>query len=136
MTPQPTYSLKERDKVYATLVYIAKLLTQNGINVIIDATGNLRQYRDSARKEIPRFLEAYLECPLEVCMEREAKRGKTYHAPKEIYTKAKEGRALTVPGVGQPYEQPLKPEITIDTIKCIQEEGAKQILNIILKYYG
>lgn len=133
MTPQPTYSLEERARVYATLVYIAKLLTQNGVNVIIDATGNLRRYRESARREIPKFLEAYLECPLDVCMEREAKRGKTYQAPKEIYTKAKEGRAPTVPGFGQPYEQPLEPEITIDTTKCTPEDCARKILAVILK---
>ncbi|MEM3722104.1 MAG: adenylyl-sulfate kinase, partial [Candidatus Bathyarchaeia archaeon] len=46
LTPKPTYSLEERDIVYSTLVYIAWLLTQNGVNVVIDATGNLRRYRD------------------------------------------------------------------------------------------
>ncbi|HDD69917.1 MAG TPA: adenylyl-sulfate kinase, partial [Candidatus Bathyarchaeota archaeon] len=88
LTPKPTYSLEERDIVYATLVYIAKLLTKNGVNVIIDATGNLRRYRENARKQITRFMEAYLECPLEVCFQRESKRGKTYEAPKQIYAKA------------------------------------------------
>jgi adenylylsulfate kinase len=52
LTPKPTYSLEERDTVYATLVYIAMLLTQNNVNVIIDATGNLRRYREDARKQI------------------------------------------------------------------------------------
>jgi len=136
MTPQPTYSLTERARVYATLVYIAKLLTQNGVNVIIDATGNLRRYREAARKEIPKFLEAYLECPLVVCMEREAKRSRTYKAPKEIYTKAKEGKAPTVPGFGQPYEPPSEPEVVIDTTKCSPEDCARQILSVILKQYG
>jgi len=88
LTPKPSYSLRERDIVYATLVYVAKLLTQNGVNVVIDATGNLRRYRENARRGIPNFIEAYLECPLKVCMEREAKRGKTYYAPKQIYTSA------------------------------------------------
>ena len=136
MTPQPTYSLEERDRVYATLVYIAKLLTQNGVNVVIDATGNLRRYRESARQEIPKFLEAYLECPLQVCVEREAKRGKTYHAPKKIYSRARDGTAPTVPGFGQPYEQPLKPEVTINTTKCKPEDCAEKILGVILENYG
>jgi adenylylsulfate kinase len=133
LTPKPTYTLEERDIVYSTLVYIAKLLTQNGVNVVIDATGNLRRYRENARKQISRFIEAYLECPLEVCMEREAKRGKTYHAPKRIYAKAVEGKAPTVPGVGQPYEPPLNPEITIDTTKFKPEECAQKILEAIIK---
>lgn len=133
LTPKPTYTLEERDIVYSTLVYIAKLLTQNGVNVVIDATGNLRRYREIARKQISHFIEAYLECPLEVCMEREAKRGKTYQAPKQIYAKALEGKAPTVPGLGQPYEAPLNPEITIDTTKFKPEECAKKILNLLLK---
>ncbi|MEM2648831.1 MAG: adenylyl-sulfate kinase, partial [Candidatus Bathyarchaeia archaeon] len=75
MTPNPKYTEEERDIVYGTLVYIAKILTENGVNVIIDATGNRRKYRDNARSQIPLFMEAYLRCPLEVCIEREAKRG-------------------------------------------------------------
>jgi adenylylsulfate kinase len=128
MTPEPSYSLGERDMVYATLVYFAKLLTQNGTNVVIDATGNLRRYRDDARRQIQTFFEVYLECPLEVCMEREVKRGKTYHAPKKIYSKALEGKAPTVPGVGQPYESPLKPELSLDTTKLSPEQCGQEIV--------
>jgi len=135
LTPKPSYSLEEREVVYEALVYIAKLLTQNGVNVIIDATGNLRRYRENAREQIPRFMEAYLECPIEVCMEREAKRRETYHAPKEIYSKALEGKAPTVPGIGQPYEPPLNPEIRINTAKCTPEECARKILETLLRFY-
>jgi len=127
VTPKPTYSLEERDIVYDTLVYFAKMLTQNGVNVVIDATGNLRRYRDNARKHIARFLEVYLVCPLEVCMKREAKRGKTFHAPKRIYAKGLEGKSSTVPGVGQPYERPLRPELTIDTTRHTPEQAAQKI---------
>jgi adenylylsulfate kinase len=135
LTPKPTYSLEERDIVYATLVYIAKLLTQNGVNVVIDATGNLRRYRENARKQIPKFIEAYLECPLEVCMEREAKRKETRQAPKQIYAKALKGKAPTVPGVGQPYEPPLNPEITLDTTKSKPEECAQKIWDAISRLH-
>lgn len=135
LTPKPKYSLEERDSVYATLVYIAELLTQNGVNIIIDATGNLRRYRDNARKKFPKFIEAYLECPLDVCMERESKRERTRGAPKQIYNRALKGEAPTVPGVGQPYEPPINPEITIDTTQCTPEECAQKILEIILKRY-
>ena len=133
LTPKPTYSLEERDVVYATLVYIAKLLTQNGVNVIIDSTGNLRCYRENTRQQIPRFMEAYLECPLETCMQREANRGETRHAPKQIYSRAKEGKAPTVPGIGQPYEPPLNPEMIIDTMKLTPEQAAQGILQKLLK---
>jgi len=133
LTPKPTYSLKERDIVYSTLVYIAKLLTQNGVNVIVDATGNLRRYRENARKEITQFMEAYLECPMEVCIQRETRRGKTYQAPKQIYAKALEGKAPTVPGIGEPYEPPLHPEVTIDTTRNTPEQAAHKILQKLVE---
>lgn len=132
LTPKPTYSLEERDTVYATLVYMAKLLTKNGVNVLIDATGNLRRYRDDARAQIPRFIEAYLECPLNVCMQREAGRQETYNAPTQIYLKALQSKtASTVPGVGQPYEEPLSPEVTVKNFELTPQESAKKILEAI-----
>jgi len=135
LAPKPTYSLEERDIVYQTLVYIAKLLTQNNVNVIIDATGNLRRYRQDARKQIPNYIEAYLECPLEICIQRETKRKKTHKAPKQIYKRGLQGKAPTVPGIGQPYEQPLTPETTINTTKNTPEECTQTILELILKHY-
>jgi len=132
VTPKPTYSLEERDLVYSTLVYVARLLTENGANVVIDATGNLRRYRENARREIPGFIEVYLKCPIEVCVQREAERSETYDAPKDIYAKATRGDTSTVPGFGQPYEPPLNPEITLDAVKLTPEECAQRILRKIL----
>jgi adenylylsulfate kinase len=137
LTPNPSYSLKERDTVYATLVYITRLLTQNNVNVLIDATGNLRQYRDNARQQIAKFIEVYLECPLDVCMEREVKRRETYQAPKQIYTRAKQGEAPTVPGMGQPYEPPSNAEITVNTVRQTPKQAAQRILlGLIDRHYS
>ncbi len=134
LTPKPMYTLEERDIVYTTMVYIARLLTENGINVIIDATGNLRRYRDHAREQIECFIEAYLECPVEVCMQREAERKETFNAPKQIYKKALENKALsTVPGVGQPYEVPLNPESLVMNYNLSPEEVAEKILEKIVQ---
>jgi adenylylsulfate kinase len=135
MTSRPTYTIGERDKVYATLVYVAKLLTQNGANVVIDATGNLRHYREKARHQIPRFMEAYMECSLDICMNREAKRANTHLAPRQIYAKVTEGRATTVPGFGQPYEPPLHPEMSIDTAKHTVLECAQRILETLFQRF-
>jgi adenylylsulfate kinase len=132
LTPKPSYSLEERDMVYKTLDYIAILLVQNGVNVVIDATGNLRRYRDELRCEIPHFVEVYLECPQKECIKREAKRREFYNAPQQIYSKAFEGKTKTVPGVGQPYEQPLSPEVRINTFETNSDQGAQKILNAII----
>jgi adenylylsulfate kinase len=132
LTPKPSYSLEERDTVYATLVYFAGLLTQNGVNVVIDATGNLRRFRDDARKRISKFIEVYLKCPMEVCMGREAKRRKTRLAPRKIYSRALKGEAPTAPGIGQPYEPPANPEVTVNTAKCSPQESAMEVLQKLL----
>lgn len=136
MTPNPKYTEDERDIVYGTLVYIAKLLTDNGVNVIIDATGNRRKYREKARCEIQHFIEAYVRCPIEVCIERESKRGlNSYGAPKSIYMKAFTGESKTVPGLGSPYEEPLNPEITVNSDKLSPEECAEKILKTIIEKF-
>jgi adenylylsulfate kinase len=134
-TPQPTYTEAERVTVYGALVFAAKMLTENGVNIIIDATGNRRLFRDQARQAIPRFMEAYIECPLEVCMRREAKRKNTHLAPVGIYKKAEEGRASTVPGLGAPYEEPLNPEAKVDSARLSAEECARKILAAIQRQF-
>lgn len=55
LTPDPVYSEDERDMVYQTLTYIVEVLVRNGVNVIIDATGNKRKYRDGCRAKVKRF---------------------------------------------------------------------------------
>lgn len=135
LTPNPTYSPEERDMVYHTLVYIAKLLTQNHINVIIDATGNMRCYRQKAREKISNYIEVYLKCPLRICMQRESQRQETYEAPEKIYEKAFQGETSTVPGLGAPYQTPKNPEITIDTTKNTAKENAQKILTTLLNHF-
>lgn len=129
VTPNPTYSQEERDILYNSLGFVASLLAGNGVNVIIDATGNLRRYRDNCRAMLDRFAEVYVGCPLEVCMKREEARVDTSHAPRGIYEGALKGRAPTVPGLGSPYEEPLRPEVTVDSDKMAPDECARVILN-------
>ena len=112
--------------VYSSLAYMAKLLTQVGTNVIIDATGNRLWYRELARRLIPNFAEVYLRCPLEVCIRRESKRQNQF-SPKEIYTKSKK-KAATVPGVNVPYEEPKAPEIVVDTARLDIDQAAQKIV--------
>jgi adenylylsulfate kinase len=125
ITPTPTYSDTERDIVYRSLVYLSKTLTERGHDVIIDATGNLRKWRDLARQLIPGFLEVYLRCPLDICIQRETLRSETHDAPREIYQKG--GAGWPVPGVVVPYEEPLNPEIVIDTESTSVEHGIEKI---------
>jgi adenylylsulfate kinase len=119
LTPEATYSPEERDRFYRALVLIGALAARNGINVVFDATANRRIYREHARAVIPAFIEVYIECPLEVCTNRD---------PKGIYGRARSGAASTVPGLQAPYEPPLGPEITLDC-RELPDAGAKRILD-------
>ena len=125
ITPKPTYSDTERDIVYRSLVYLSKTLTERGDDVIIDATGNLRKWRDLARQIIPRYCEVYLRCPIELCIKRESARSETHAAPREIYEKGSAG--WPVPGIGAPYEEPLHPEVVIDTEATSIENALEKI---------
>ncbi len=113
ITPAPRYTDEERDVVYRALGYMAILLIEAGVPVLIDATAHRRMWRDLVRDAIPCFGEVQLVCPLAICRERERARV-TGHAPRNIYEKA--GRpGATVPGANIPYEAALAPELVIDT---------------------
>ncbi len=131
ITPKPSYSEEERDIVYSSLVYMAKLLVESSKPVIIDATANRRKYRERARKEIDNFAEVFIKCSLDTCMERERRR-KAEYAPSGIYKRAKEEGA-TVPGVNVPYEKPENPEVTVDSEKMSVEECAEEVVAFINK---
>lgn len=117
-TPHPRYDEKERDEFYGQIAYLGASLTRHGIAVIFDATANLRAYRDRARQRIPRFLEVYVDTPLEVCMSRD---------PKRIY---REGRA--VPGLQAAYEPPLDPDLVIHGEHEPPEGAARRIIAMLI----
>ncbi len=124
-TPRPAYSEDEREILYRALIFAAKTLSGVGRDVIIDATGNLRRWRELARAEISPFAEVYLKCPLSVSIEREKRRVKRRGAPSGIYAKAKKG--WPVPGLSAPYEEPLHPELVIETDRTAIREAARLI---------
>lgn len=134
LTPVPKYTDDERTIVYLSLVYMAKLLVENGVNVFIDATANKRKYRDTARSLIPKFAEIFIRCPLDICMEREAHR-KAAFSPKGIYVKAARSGA-NVPGVNVPYEEPLNPIVVIDSDRLRPDMSAEKAVNAIVSLFG
>lgn len=136
LTAQPKYTEEERHTVYGALVFVAEMLTHNGVNVIIDATANRRKYRNTARRGIRRFAEIYLKCPLDVCVHREQKRKRKFGAPSDIYLKAKTGASKTVPGAGVPYETPRSPELAVDTSKLRPSESAEHIVKYVMVRFG
>ncbi len=121
LTPHPSYNEQERDWFYATLRYIAILLAQNGVNVLIAATAAKRGYREMA--QLSRFAEIYVETDLETCRQRD---------PKGLYARAAAGEIETLPGVGAAYEPPLAPDVRVDGVESA-ENNTHMILKKLLK---
>lgn len=126
LTPMPTYSPAERDLFYRALAYTGAKLVAHGVTVIFDATASRREYRDFARTLIPKFLEVAVVCPIGTCMQRDYK---------GTYLRGQRGESSTVPGLQEPYEEPLNPELTIETMKIPSQEAAGKLLEMVKSKY-
>ncbi|MCA1957581.1 MAG: adenylyl-sulfate kinase [Nitrospira sp.] len=124
LTPAPTYSGEERDLFYRALAFLGGRLVAHGVTVVFDATANRRAYRDFARSLIPRFIEVAVVCPLDLCMKRDYK---------GTYQRGQRGETSTVPGLQDPYEAPVHPDVTIDTATLTAEEAAGRIFELVRK---
>ena len=102
LVPAPGYTAAARDAFYATLANLAALLAGQGAIAIVAATANRRSHRERARSLFPRFVEVYLEVPLDECRRRDSK---------GLYARAAEGRAHDVPGADAAYEAPQAPDV-------------------------
>lgn len=104
LTPKATYTEEERDRFYEMVTGLAALLAGQGFPVIVDATAPRRAHRDGARRRVPLFLEVFVDTPPEVCERRD---------PKGLYRAARSGDAPHLPGAGEPYEEPLRPDLVV-----------------------
>jgi adenylylsulfate kinase len=122
LTPRATYSEDERESFYRSMTYIGSLLVKHGVPVIFDATAHRRAYRAGARTAIERFIEVYVDCPLNVCMARD---------PKGIYRKAQAGQASTVPGLQASYEPPEHADVIVSGDHELPEVAAHTIVRAL-----
>jgi adenylylsulfate kinase len=106
LTPHLTYVPEDRAGFYDLLIFLAQLLTDNGVNVIIAATASRRAYRKTARAHLKRFAEVFLDCSPDACRSRD---------PKRLWEKADKGEIGFLPGVGEQFEPPESPEVRVDT---------------------
>lgn len=99
------HSLEERFKVLNKIIQIARQFNEYGKIVIVATVSHKKIMRATARKEIERFMEVNLKCPVEVCIERDYK---------GIYDKAN-SLGEYVAGITEPYEMSDNPELILDT---------------------
>jgi adenylylsulfate kinase len=120
LTSNLGFSKKDRDDNIRRVTFVAKKLTGNNVVVLATFVSPYREQRRNARKDIERFVEVYVRCPVEICMKRDVK---------GMYRKALEGKIKHFTGIDDPYEEPEHPELIINTDTESVEESVKKVLH-------
>ena len=111
--------VQNADAAAAPDEFVSKLLTRNGVIVLTSFISPYSEVRDRARREIGEFVEVYTKCPLDVCIQRDVK---------GMYKKAMAGQIKEFTGISDPYEEPLDPELLLETDKETLEESTAKVL--------
>ena len=118
------FSKEDRDENIRRIGYVCHLLSRNGVIAIGAAISPYRAIRDELRQLIPCFVEIYLNCPLEVCVQRDVK---------GMYKRALAGELKNFTGVSDPYEEPLHPELVLHTDQETPQQSAAKVLEFLQK---
>ncbi len=116
------FSKEDRDKNIERVTFVAKLLTRNGVVVLTAFISPYSRMRDNARAEIGDFLEVFVRTPMEVLLERDVK---------GMYKKAMAGEIQNFTGVNDPYEEPVNPELVLDTAAESIDESAVRVIELL-----
>ena len=118
------FSKEDRNENIKRVTFVAKLLTRNDVAVLATFISPYRERRQRTREDIGEFVEIYVRCPVEVCIERDIK---------GMYKKALSGEIKNFTGVNDPYEEPLQPELVLDTDKESIDESVQKVINKLLE---
>src|SRR5499433_2117314 len=113
------FSREDRDTNIRRIGYVARLLARNGAVAITAAISPYREVRDEVRAQTPNFVEVYVRCSLDELVRRDVK---------GLYQKALAGEISNFTGVSDPYEEPLCPEVVVDTEQLTAAESVESIL--------
>ncbi|MBE9011847.1 adenylyl-sulfate kinase [Pseudanabaenaceae cyanobacterium LEGE 13415] len=116
------FSKEDRDTNIRRIGFVANLLSRNGVIAIVSAISPYRAVREEVRSHTDRFIEVFVNAPLETCESRDVK---------GLYAKARAGEIKQFTGIDDPYEEPVDPEVVCYTSEeTIEESTAKVILTL------
>ena len=120
------FSPADREENIRRIGEVAKLFADAGTIVMTAFISPYRADRDQARALIAedRFVEVFVDCPLDVCEQRDTK---------GLYKKARTGEIKEFTGISAPYEPPLNPEVTVNTAALSIEECAQAVVEALVK---
>lgn len=118
------FSPEDRTENIRRIGEVAKLFADAGVVAITAFISPYRKDRDAVRNLVNdgEFIEVYVKCPIDVCEQRD---------PKGLYKKAKAGEIKEFTGISAPYEEPINPEIVIDTSELDVEQSVNKILSYL-----
>lgn len=117
------FSVEDRHENIRRIGEMAKLFADAGIITLTAFISPLRADRERVRRLAgDDFIEIYCRCPIEVCEERDVK---------GLYRKARAGEIKDFTGISSPYEEPVHPELLIDTSRLTIEESVRQVLALL-----
>ena len=113
------FSKEDRDTNILRIGFVSHLLSRNGVAVIASAISPYRDVRNQVRAQIGDFVEVFVRCPLDELVKRDVK---------GLYEKALRGEIENFTGVSDPYEEPLKPEVVLETDRESEAESLAKVL--------
>jgi adenylyl-sulfate kinase len=117
------FSREDRDANIARIGWVASRLTRAGAAVVVSAISPYAEARTRARELVEahgRFVEVYVHASLEECIRRDVK---------GLYARALAGELDEMTGISDPYEEPVAPEVRLDTEVETPDESARRVLN-------
>ncbi len=125
MSPELGFSQADRELHNRRVIYLAKLLSRNGVTTIVALISPYRAVRAVARHDLGRFVEVWVKCSLEECIRRD---------PKGHYKRALDGKLPQMTGVQAPYEPPEHPELILDTEQWPLERCVAEVRRILAEH--
>ena len=113
------FSKEDRDTNIRRIAFVCDLLTRNGVAVISAAISPYRDVRDESLAIIGDYIEVYVKCTLDELVNRDVK---------GLYAKALRGEIENFTGVSDPYEEPINPDVLVETDKETVEQSVDKIL--------
>ena len=118
------FSPEDREENIRRIGEVAKLFADAGVIAMTAFISPYRADRDNARDLLDegRFVEVFVDCPLEVCESRDTK---------GLYEKARAGEIKEFTGISAPYEAPAQPELTVNTDNQSLEECTERVIALL-----
>jgi len=120
------FSREDRDTNIHRIGFVAAEIARHGGAVVCAAVSPYRAARNRCRTMVgsDRFVEVFVDTPIEVCEQRDIK---------GLYAKARRGEVKGFTGVDDPYEPPHNPELVLDTVRQDVEQNARRILGQLVE---